>query len=167
MKLVFLSIASFFLSYPSIGQGTLNIYADSVIMRMMRPVEVSSGSSEPKKIRIDGNKEIPGYRVQVISSPDRTLVMKRKAAFLSSFPNFRVDYDYRDPYHRLRAGAFPSKAEAQKWINENNVKGRFPEAMPIYDEHVRMKELLDAMGLYEDAQGNIQEKNPSTTVKPK
>lgn len=61
MKLVFLSIASFFLSYPSIGQGTLNIYADSVIMRMMRPVEVSTGSSEPKKIRIDGNKEIPGY----------------------------------------------------------------------------------------------------------
>ena len=95
-------------------------------------------------------KEVPGFRIQVMASPDRAGVMKRKADFLAAFPDIRLDYEYREPYHRLRAGAFPSKEAAQKWMDEHAFKRSFPEAIAVYDEHVRMKDMLDTLGFGEE-----------------
>ncbi len=132
-----------FAATASFGQGELNIYADSVVTVMMRKHTTAIGR---------GAKEVPGFRVQVIQSPDKATVMKRKAAFLAAYPNLRVEYSYSEPYHKLKAGAFPNREECQKWIQENNVKSLCPEAMPVYDEHVRTKDLLEYLGIGEDGE---------------
>jgi hypothetical protein len=144
MKKIFLFL--FFvviLATSSFAQGELNIYADSVVTAMMRKHTTAIGR---------GAKEVPGFRVQVIQSPDKATVMKRKAAFLAAYPNLRVEYSYSEPYHKLKAGAFPNREECQKWILENNVKSFCPEAMPVYDEHVRTKDLLEYLGIGEDGE---------------
>ena len=131
------------LTTMSYAQGELNIYADSVVTAMMRRHTTAIGR---------GAKEVPGFRVQVIQSPDKATVMKRKAAFLAAYPNLHVEYSYSEPYHKLKAGAFPNREECLKWIAENNVKAMCPEAMPVYDEHVKTKDLLEYLGIGEDGE---------------
>ncbi len=144
MKKIFLFLLfSLTLQTAILAQGELNIYADSVVTAMMRKHTTAIGR---------GAKEVPGFRVQVIQSPDKATVMKRKAAFLATYPNLRVDYSYSEPYHKLKAGAFPNREECQKWINENNVKGICPEAMPVYDDHIKTKDLLEYLGIGEDGE---------------
>jgi hypothetical protein len=123
------------------AQGELNIYADSLVSAMMR-----KHTSPIAR----GAKEIAGFRVQIIQSANRDLVMKRKAAFLAAYPTMRVDYSFTEPYHKIRAGAFPNKEDCQKWMTENNIKAQFPEALPFYDDHVRVKDLLDYLGLFDE-----------------
>ena len=122
-------------------QGELNIYADSIVTVMMRRHTTPIAR---------GAKEVPGFRIQLIQSPNRELVMKRKAAFLALFPTVRTDYSFCEPYHKLKAGAFPNKDECLKWMAENNIKAQFPEALPMYDDHVRTKDLLDYLGIFEE-----------------
>jgi hypothetical protein len=124
-----------------LAQGELNIYADSMVSVMMR-----KHTSPIAR----GAKEIPAFRIQVAKGPNRELIMKRKAAFLSAFPDVRIDYSFNDPYHTLKAGAFPNREDCNKWMDDNKFKTNFPEALPIYDEHVRVKDLLDYLGIFPD-----------------
>jgi hypothetical protein len=124
-----------------LAQGELNIYADSIVSAMMR-----KHTSPIAR----GAKEIPAFRIQVAKGPNRELIMKRKAAFLGAFPDVRIDYSFNDPYHTLKAGAFPNREDCNKWMDDNKFKSTFPEALPIYDEHVRVKDLLDYLGIFPD-----------------
>jgi len=58
--------------------------------------------------------EIPnkGYRVQAMSTSDRTKVLEAKAKILSSFPQYRVYLLYQAPYFKLRVGDFVDKESA-------------------------------------------------------
>jgi hypothetical protein len=121
------------------AQGELNIYADSMVSVMMRKHTTPIAR---------GVKEVPGFRIQVAKGPNRDLIMKRKTAFLAAFPDVRIDYSFNDPYHTLKAGAFPNREDCQKWMDENKFKATFPEALPIYEERVRVKDLLDYLGIF-------------------
>ncbi len=123
------------------AQGELNIYADSLVTVMLR---------RHKTVLAGGAKEVPGFRIQVIQSPDRALAMRRKGEFLAAFPDLRTDYSYSDPYHKLKAGAFPNRDECQKWMTENSIKTRFPEAIPVYEDKVSVKDLMKYLGIEEE-----------------
>ena len=125
----------------AMAQGDLNIYADSIISVMMR-----KHTSPIAR----GAKEVPGFRIQLVKSGNRDLVMKRKAAFLSAFPDVRIDYSFNEPYHTLKAGAFPNREDCNKWIDDNKIKTNFPEALALYEERVRVKDLLDYLGIFPD-----------------
>ncbi len=58
--------------------------------------------------------EIPnkGYRVQAMSTSDRTKVLDAKAKILSTFPQHRVYLLYQAPYFKLRVGNFVDKESA-------------------------------------------------------
>jgi len=58
--------------------------------------------------------EIPnkGYRVQAMSTSDRTKVLDAKAKILSSFPQYRAYLLYQAPYFKLRVGDFIDKESA-------------------------------------------------------
>jgi hypothetical protein len=125
----------------SFAQGELNIYADSIVSAMMRKHTTPIAR---------GAKEIPAFRIQVAKGPSREVIMKRKAAFLAAYPDVRIDYSFNDPYHTLKAGAFPNRDDCNKWMDEHKFKASFPEALPIYDEHVRVKDLMDYLGIFPD-----------------
>ena len=58
--------------------------------------------------------EIPnkGFRVQAMSTSDRTKVLDAKSKILSSFPQHRVYLLYQAPYFKLRVGNFVDKESA-------------------------------------------------------
>lgn len=60
--------------------------------------------------------EIPnkGYRVQAMSTSDRTKVLDAKAKILSSFPQYRAYLLYQAPYFKLRVGDFVDKESADE-----------------------------------------------------
>jgi hypothetical protein len=64
--------------------------------------------------------EIPnkGYRVQAMSTSDRTKVLDAKAKILSSFPQYRAYLLYQAPYFKLRVGDFIDKESADAFRSE-------------------------------------------------
>ncbi len=70
--------------------------------------------------------EMPGWRVQIIATRDRAKVEKVRMEFMSRFPDIQSDWEYTEPYYKLRAGAFQSKLDAARLLN--TIKEEYPSA---------------------------------------
>lgn len=59
-----------------------------------------------------------GYRLLVLSSNDRNLVMKVRAQLLQRFPEQKVYMSFQPPYIKLKFGNFLEKPEAESYKKE-------------------------------------------------
>jgi hypothetical protein len=63
-------------------------------------------------------KTMMGYRIQVMSTNDRDLVMKTRALLYKKFPEQRNYLIYQAPYAKLRFGNFKTKDEADTYMKQ-------------------------------------------------
>ena len=77
-----------------------------------------------------------------MASSDRQAVESAREEFMIEFPGINVDWTHSKPYYRLKAGAFNTKLEAIRLLQE--VKEKYPGAFPVKDE-VAKEELLPRM----------------------
>lgn len=92
---------------------------------------------------IQSNKSktlVAGWRVQLLSTSDRTKVEDAKKDFLRDYPGIRVDWTHAKPYYRLRAGAFSTKLEAMRLLYR--LKKDFPSAFPAKDNNISYREIV-------------------------
>lgn len=73
---------------------------------------------------------ISGYRVQIISSSNKSTVDSEKGRFMTLYPGTKSYTDYSVPNFRLRAGNFRNKLEAQKFQHE--IKKDFPNTFVVF-----------------------------------
>lgn len=85
-------------------------------------------------------KFVPGWRVQIIATADRSRLETVKQSFQYRYPNIPVDWEHKKPYYKLRAGAFPTKLEAMrlKYILEQD----YPGIYLVKDDDIRPEELI-------------------------
>jgi hypothetical protein len=69
-------------------------------------------------------KTMPGFRVQIASTTNRTEANELKTQFLRNHPDKRAYVTYQQPYFKLRVGDFEQRAEASRFMND--VYDRFP-----------------------------------------
>lgn len=81
---------------------------------------------------------IEGYRIQIISGPNRDAVYKVKTKFYTKFPDQRPYVVYQQPNFKLRVGNFRSRIEAYKVFTE--IEENFPGAFIIRD-NIKLSEL--------------------------
>ncbi|WP_051632957.1 SPOR domain-containing protein [Thermonema rossianum] len=92
--------------------------------------------------RILVRKEMPGYRVQVFVSPDRSEAVNAKNKCYSLFhPDYEVYFEYSRPKYRVKVGDFASREEAYELYKE--AKRYFPTAIVVPDRVVIITEATE------------------------
>lgn len=74
---------------------------------------------------------VSGWRITVISTVDRREVEDTKIQFQKNF-QYKVKWEYKEPYYHLRAGAFLSRADALAALDQ--VKKKFSSAFISIDK---------------------------------
>ncbi len=87
-------------------------------------------------------QSIGGWRIQIMAKTDRLAIEREKENFLLEFPGVSVDWTHSKPYYRLRAGAFQTKLQAIRMLQD--IKDKYPGAFPVKDS-IQKEELLSSI----------------------
>ncbi len=87
------------------------------------------------------NPGIDGWRLQLLSSTDRSQAEDGKLQFLNLFPTIPADWVHEKPYYKLRVGAFHSRQEALSFLQE--LKGYYSGAYPTRDPNIHPRDFLE------------------------
>jgi hypothetical protein len=67
-----------------------------------------------KKAYLESKKSIPGFRVMVINTNDRTKALDVKTTLLRNFPEHKTYLIYQSPNFKVQIGNFKTQVEAEK-----------------------------------------------------
>ena len=67
-----------------------------------------------KKAYLENRKSIPGFRVMVINTNDRTKALDVKTTLLRNFPEHKTYLIYQSPNFKVQIGNFKTQVEAEK-----------------------------------------------------
>jgi len=67
-----------------------------------------------KKAYLENKKSIPGFRIMVISTNNRTKALDVKTTLLRDFPEHKTYLIYQSPNFKVHIGNFKTQAEAEK-----------------------------------------------------
>ncbi|MCF8341175.1 MAG: hypothetical protein K9I82_09375 [Chitinophagaceae bacterium] len=67
-----------------------------------------------KKAYLENRKSIPGFRVMVINTNDRTKASDVKTTLLRNFPEHKTYLIYQSPNFKVQIGNFKTQVEAEK-----------------------------------------------------
>jgi len=68
-----------------------------------------------------------GWRVQLLASTDRLAVEQARSAFIRKFPDYKIEWEYTEPFYRLRVGAFQSRLDANTLLIK--LRNEYPGAV--------------------------------------
>ena len=75
-----------------------------------------------RHIKLNNQKGLMGWRLQIFSDTDREKAQKRRKKFLLDFPEIRAYLSHKEPYFKVTIGNFYTKLEAKKAQQEINKK---------------------------------------------
>jgi hypothetical protein len=81
-------------------------------------------------------RSIPGFRVQVISTMDRSKATEAKARLMKLFPQYNTYLSYQSPYFRVRIGDFRDRNQAEQLQQE--LDSYFPNGVFTVADIVRI-----------------------------
>lgn len=67
---------------------------------------------------MESRRHVPGFRIQVISSPDRNKVNAAKVKMYEQFPDWKPYVLYQAPNYKLRVGDFLTEDEADSALQQ-------------------------------------------------
>jgi hypothetical protein len=67
-----------------------------------------------KKAYLENKKSIPGFRIMVISTNNRTKALDVKTTLLRDFPEHKTYLIYQSPNFKVQIGNFKTQVEAEK-----------------------------------------------------
>mgnify|MGYP002397486354 CR=1 FL=1 len=97
-------------------------------------IQETAGIKEQLEKYIQTNSTIThlsGWRITIITTTDRRLMEQTKAKFQAQY-DYRVKWEYKEPYYYLKAGAFLIRTEANLALEF--VKKKFPQAFLSMDK---------------------------------
>jgi hypothetical protein len=86
-------------------------------------------------------KNLPGYRVQVINTNDRTKALDIKTRLLSDFPDEKTYLLYHSPYFKIQMGNFRTREDAEKLMKR--IKAFYPSGVFIVPSRIEIRPSKD------------------------
>lgn len=88
-------------------------------------------------------QNVPGFRVQVISTMNRGKAMETKAKLMQLFPQYQTYLSYQSPYFRVRIGNFRNRNDAEQLQEQLN--NYFPNGVFTVRDmiHITAEQLID------------------------
>lgn len=85
----------------------------------------------------DSRRSMPGFRIQVINSPDRNKVFAAKTKMYQEFPDMKPYLMYQAPNYKLKVGNFKTQEEAEDAQKE--LSKLFPSGLYIVRDVIEVK----------------------------
>jgi hypothetical protein len=85
----------------------------------------------------DSRRNMPGFRIEVINSTDRSKVFAAKVKIYQEFPDLKPYLLYQAPNYKLRVGNFKTEEEAQDY--QKQLSGLFPSGLYIIRDIIEVK----------------------------
>lgn len=82
---------------------------------------------------------IKGYRIQIITTPDRRKMESTRAKFKGMYPKVRMEWEHVSPYYQVRVGAYETKMDLMEFMLE--LKREFRDAIPVVSD-IEKNELI-------------------------
>ena len=134
MKLWILALFTFF-SISSLAQTDSNsivVHKDPRIdMLIKKQIEINEVTTR------NSRRSAQGYRIQVISTNNRTKAMEAKTRIYQHFPELKAYLMYQSPYFKLKVGNFIEREEAESYLQ--NILTLFPTGVYVVRDIVEVK----------------------------
>ena len=134
MKLWILALFTF-LSISSSAQTDSNsvvVHKDPRIdMLMKKQIEINEVTTR------NSRRSAQGYRIQVISTNNRTKAMEAKTRIYQHFPELKAYLMYQSPYFKLKVGNFIEREEAENYLQ--SILTLFPTGVYVVRDIVEVK----------------------------
>lgn len=85
----------------------------------------------------DSRRTMPGFRIQVINSPDRSKVFAMKTKVYEQYPDLKVYLMYQPPNYKLKVGNFKTQEEAEDF--QKQLSGLFPTGLYVVRDVIEVK----------------------------
>lgn len=112
------------------AQSKVSIYQSEAIIQLV----------DAHKALNRSRSRISGWSVQLLSSNERDKVTQLKGVFMNTYPDVKVDWNYDAPYYKLQAGAFKTKMEANRLLEQ--IRSQFPDAYVVKNNNISPLDLL-------------------------
>lgn len=130
-----LLIAVLFVSQRGLAQtdsGTVVVVKDPrVDILIHKQIEINEETTK------DSRRNMPGFRIQVINSPDRSKVFAAKAKVYQEFPDLKPYLLYQAPNYKLKVGNFKTQEEAEEM--QKQLERLFPSGLYIIRDVIEVK----------------------------
>jgi len=119
-------------TFAQVDSGSVVVHKDPRIEELVR-----------KQVRIneettrDSRRNMPGFRIQVINSPDRNKVFSVKARIYQQFPELKPYLMYQSPNYKLKVGNFKTQEEAEDY--QKQLSRLFPTGLYIVRDVIEVK----------------------------
>ena len=82
---------------------------------------------------------IKGYRIQIITTPDRRKMESARAKFKGMYPNVDMEWNHISPYYQVSVGAYETKMDLMDFMID--IKRDFRNAIPVVSD-IEKNELI-------------------------
>jgi len=107
------------------------VYKDARIDQLVRrQMEINEETTR------DSRRSMPGFRIQVISNPDRNKVFAAKTKIYQQFPDLKPYVLYQPPNYKLRVGNFRTQTEAEEF--EKQLSPLFPSGLYVIRDTIEV-----------------------------
>lgn len=83
------------------------------------------------KIYNMGNKEVRGFRVQILATTDRRHMESVQREFERKYPDYPIHFAHNEPYWYLKTGAFLTNQKAQAYMKK--MAKEYPASLIVTD----------------------------------
>jgi SPOR domain len=90
-----------------------------------------------KKAYLENKKSIPGFRIMVISTNNRTKALDVKTTLLRDFPEHKTYLIYQSPNFKVQIGNFKTQADAEKL--RKTIVRLYPDGVIIVPTTIEIK----------------------------
>lgn len=85
----------------------------------------------------NSRRTAPGYRIQVISTNNRTKAMEAKTKIYQRFPELKAYLMYQSPFFKVKVGNFVEREEAESYLQD--IQQLFPATIYVVRDIVEVK----------------------------
>ena len=119
-------------SFAQIDSSSVVVHKDPRIdLLMKKQIEINEITTR------NSRRSAQGYRIQVISTNNRTKAMEAKTKIYQHFPELKAYLMYQSPFFKLKVGNFTEREEAESYLQ--NILTLFPTGVYVVRDIVEVK----------------------------
>jgi len=112
--------------------GTMAVVKDPRVDKLiLKQIEINAETTKETR------KNMPGFRIQVINTTDRSKVFAAKAKVYQEFPDLKPYLLYQAPNYKLKVGNFKTQEEAEDM--QKQLERLFPAGTYVIRDIIEVK----------------------------
>jgi len=130
MFVLFVSFS--FISFAQTDSNSVVVHKDPRLdLLVKKQIEINEVTTR------NSRRSAQGYRIQVISTNNRTRALEAKTKMYQRFPELNTYLMYQSPFFKLKVGNFIDRRDAEDYLQD--IKQLFPTGVYVVRDMVEVK----------------------------